>query len=270
MSVYASSDWHGCLDPAQKVLDFLKPDDTLYFLGDAADRGPDGVKIISLLMDDPRVIMIKGNHDELMQLGIEQVIYDEAEIKGEPIPFNDPKVDISWWQGANGGSSTFEDLWKLTKVEKLNIRYFLRHLPLQLEYHSYKGHTVIMEHAGYSPFYVPHQSHDPLWDRRHFHEKWNAGWNTQKGDPNTTYLIHGHTPVQFLKYDFGYVDQKRLTKEELLDKKAFLKGEERIKPTILRYCEGHKFDLDLCTFTSGRIALLNLDTFEEIYFDKGE
>ena len=271
MSVYASSDWHGCLDPAQKVLDFLKPNDTLYFLGDAADRGPDGVKIISLLMNDPRVIMIKGNHDELMQLGINQINYDNAEINGEPMPHNDPKFDIFWWQYSNGGIDTYNDLQKLTKVERLTIKHFLKNLPLQLEYHSPKGHTVILEHAGFSPFDTPHRSHDPLWNRYHFGDPWNKGWNTERNNPDITYLVHGHTPVQFLKYSFGYIDQKPLTKEEIINKKAFLADEKEIfKPTILRYCEGHKFDIDMCTITSDRIALLNLDTFEEIYFDKGE
>ena len=64
--VFASSDWHGCLDPAQKVLDFLQPDDKLYFIGDAIDRGPHGYQIMTKLLYDPRVIYIKGNHEEMM------------------------------------------------------------------------------------------------------------------------------------------------------------------------------------------------------------
>ena len=52
--VYASSDWHGCLAPAQKVLDFLQPDDKLYFLGDAIDRGDHGYQIMTKLLNDPR------------------------------------------------------------------------------------------------------------------------------------------------------------------------------------------------------------------------
>ena len=44
-------------------------------------------------------------------------------------------------------------------------------------------------------------------------------------------------------------------------------GEEIIKPEIIRYCSGHKFDVDMCTIASDRISLLDLDTFEVIYFD---
>ena len=66
------------------------------------------------------------------------------------------------------------------------------------------------------------------------------------------------------------------TKEEFADKNAWMCGDflSCNKPNIIRYCDGHKFDIDMCTVVSGRIALLDLDTFEEIYIDgeipKGE
>ena len=40
------------------------------------------------------------------------------------------------------------------------------------------------------------------------------------------------------------------------------------KPEVIRYCDGHKFDIDMCTIASERIALIDLDTFEIKYFDK--
>ena len=40
--VYASSDWHGCGYQANKILNYLQPEDKLYFLGDATDRGLQG------------------------------------------------------------------------------------------------------------------------------------------------------------------------------------------------------------------------------------
>ena len=36
--------------------------------------------------------------------------------------------------------------------------------------------------------------------------------------------------------------------------------------SIIPYCEGHKIDIDLGCFVSRQIALLDLDTFEPIYF----
>lgn len=40
MAVYALSDLHGYLDLYKQIKEFLKPEDKVYFLGDAGDRGP--------------------------------------------------------------------------------------------------------------------------------------------------------------------------------------------------------------------------------------
>ena len=66
MATYASADWHGCYWIWEKIKEILKPDDTLYFLGDAADRGSDGWQIIKELLNDSRIIYLKGNHEDLL------------------------------------------------------------------------------------------------------------------------------------------------------------------------------------------------------------
>ena len=43
-------------------------------------------------------------------------------------------------------------------------------------YHSPLGHHVILEHAGYTPFDMPHRNHYPLWDREHFYDEWDGGF----------------------------------------------------------------------------------------------
>lgn len=66
MSVLAWADLHGRMDIFLKGLTYLKPEDKVYFLGDAADRGPNGWEIIKAIIEDPRFIYIKGNHEDLM------------------------------------------------------------------------------------------------------------------------------------------------------------------------------------------------------------
>ena len=66
MSVYAFSDIHGQRKLFDQVMAEIGPDDTVYFLGDAIDRGPNGWAILKELMNDPRVIYIKGNHEDMM------------------------------------------------------------------------------------------------------------------------------------------------------------------------------------------------------------
>ena len=63
--VYACSDIHGSLSIWNKIKEILKPNDALYFLGDACDRGFDGWQIIKEMLDDLRVIYIRGNHEQL-------------------------------------------------------------------------------------------------------------------------------------------------------------------------------------------------------------
>ena len=252
--VFCSSDWHGC-EVAKKVFDFLQPDDTLYFLGDAADRGPIGADLIEKLLSDNRVIYLKGNHEQFfIQCMLD--IYKTNNVGG--------KNGI--WYYRNGGEFTvdaFIDKKKYTEEQIKTVIKKFEELPIICNYRNKKGNNIILEHAGYTPWGFQNPQHDPLWDRTHFHDPYN-----QKGA--NTYIIHGHTPVQYLQFHYGYIDQPKKTIEDLKRKNAWGNGEsmKNWKPTILHYCNGHKIDIDLCTINSNRIALLDLDTFEEIYFDE--
>ena len=258
---YASADWHGCGKLAFDVIEYLKPDDKLYFLGDAIDRGRDGIKIMNKLLTDPRVIYLKGNHEELMAnalpCAIERGI---ASYEG-----------MSWLQ--NGGWLTWGDLEYRSDESKMWYVHKIYNMPTEAIYTSPAGHTVILEHAGFSPFIKPCRKHNPLWDRDHFHDNWFGG-NDYKGlDPEKTYLVHGHTPVQYLSYDYGYKGQEVKKDKDFFKAKSSFIADIDVedfcpKPEVIRYCDGHKFDIDMCTISSERIALIDLDTFEIKYFDK--
>ena len=267
--VYASSDWHGCSAVGNKVLDFLQPCDKLYFLGDSIDRGPDGAELFKRLISDKRVIYIKGNHEQLMAQAL-------------PFLWGDGIDDRDMWWIAqygnnwfvqswdmNGGLSTWDGLQNEPKEQLLKYLNIINEMPLEQIYLSPKGHKVILEHAGYTPDIVYYKKdHDPLWDREHFLDKWSTHDGMDK-----TYLVHGHTPVQFLEFEYGYKDQPPLTIEIVEKKKRWMYGtneesREAVDPQILRYCDGHKFDIDLCTAIHNKVALLDLDTFEVIYFQE--
>ena len=64
--VYAISDIHGMYNLWRQVIDSLDETDTLYVLGDCGDRGPDGWKIIKEALSDPRIVYIRGNHDQML------------------------------------------------------------------------------------------------------------------------------------------------------------------------------------------------------------
>ena len=68
MSNYVISDIHGQYKTYKRMLRAidLKPEDTLYVLGDVIDRGPDGIKILCDMMKRSNVRMFMGNHELLM------------------------------------------------------------------------------------------------------------------------------------------------------------------------------------------------------------
>lgn len=265
---FALSDVHGCYIPFKKAMDFLQPDDKLYFIGDCCDRGDDGVKIFKELTSDPRITYIRGNHEEMM---MDSIPYCVRDINEYGFCYTQQGYDL-WTM--NGGRHTYKDFEFMAVNEIYDIREKIKKMHSQAIYISPAGHKVILEHAGYSPFVTPHRTHDPLWDRKHFYDDWSDGhWEKEDCDPEKTYLVHGHTPVQYLEYQYGYKGQPQATKESIELKhqwkeSCYFDTPWNIKPTIIRYCNGHKFDIDMGTVFTKRVALLDLDTFEETYFDE--
>ena len=254
--VYASADWHGCGDLGMRVLNWLSADDKLIFIGDAIDRNPDGIKLFDALYSDPRIIYLKGNHEDMMERVLIQTFDEEAWYRAY---ISDDITSTTWFM--NGGEVTWKDLENKSEPELKGYINKIKNLKKEYVYNSPNGHTVILEHAGYTPGL---SNYNPLWNREHFQEYW------QKGDKySNIYMVHGHTPIQYLKYYYGYIDQKPFSKEEFAEQQSWIREEQTdAPPQILYYCNNRKVDIDMCTIVSNRIALLDLDTFEEIYFDK--
>jgi len=253
--VLATSDWHGC-DFYQDILNTLAPDDTIYFLGDAIDRGDANIDTFNALYNDKRVTFIKGNHEDMLVafLTIEGLIQKEKET-------------ILW----NGTDKTLKEIAAIPAEKRPDFVKIITQMPEQLIYNSPRGHYVILEHAGFSPFAMPLYTHDPVWDRMHFRTKWDEGFNYRNKalTPNNTYVVHGHTPVQVLRFEYGYIDKEPLLLSEMEAKSNwYAESEHPYKPHIINYCNNHKFDIDMGTAFSKRVAFLDLDTFEEFYFDK--
>lgn len=66
--IYVMSDIHGNMrrfDSVMKQIE-LRPEDTLYILGDVIDRYPDGIRILRRIMAMPNVKMLLGSHEYMM------------------------------------------------------------------------------------------------------------------------------------------------------------------------------------------------------------
>ena len=228
MGTYACSDLHGMYDLYVQIKDFIKPEDTIICLGDCADRGPDGWKIIEAVAQDSQWIYLRGNHEDMLAKAINSYYEND---------YSEEYALLCY----NGGSKTYEDWGKYSNYDKQWGSYLLS-LPCHYEYTNKYNQLVLLSHSGYNP--VPedkrsksYTDRDFIWDRNHMNTKiWLGG--------QEIYMVHGHTPVALA--------HKGRSRPELLRAE--------------NYCEGHKFNIDMASWYTGVACLINLDTFEEFYF----
>lgn len=222
--VYACADLHGMLPLWRQIQEFCDESDTIYVLGDAADRGPDSWETLKEILRDPRVKYVKGNHDVMM--------------------LDSWKSD---WQDSylwlvNGGQVTMDQMLRDPDYEK-----YLRELtkqPIKRVYERADGSKVHLTHAGFTilrnDFYPDDE--DLIWDREH--------WFDSCDDENSNdWIVCGHTPILSSTM-----------------KHASLWAPMDFNNTYTVARSGHKICIDGGCFATGRIALLDLDTFEEKVF----
>jgi serine/threonine protein phosphatase 1 len=71
--IFAIGDIHGCYDRLKALMEKIPIDcsrDTLVFIGDYIDRGPNSVEVVDYLIQlkdrVPEVIFLKGNHEDML------------------------------------------------------------------------------------------------------------------------------------------------------------------------------------------------------------
>ncbi|MDA0272756.1 MAG: symmetrical bis(5'-nucleosyl)-tetraphosphatase [Proteobacteria bacterium] len=124
MSTYVFGDVQGCFDELQNLLDrvgYQSGQDHLWFAGDLINRGPRNVEVMDLVMSEPNVKCVLGNHD---------------------LHF----LAIATGQQTLKRSDTIEDLLNSPRLDEY-INY-LRHLPV-LYYAD--AENLALVHAGIPP-----------------------------------------------------------------------------------------------------------------------
>lgn len=256
MSILCCSDLHGRYDLYKQIKAFLKPEDKVYYLGDAGDRGPEPWETLKACLKDPQFIYIKGNHDDMLVKA-----FWEATAASHCGHDYGSIALLAY----NGGTKTFEGL--MAEPERTNWAAHIHNLPTWESRELEDGTIEILSHAGFTPYFYKHNevppqfSHkdwlimtagaikipkeqDLLWDREHILEDWDNLL------PNVK-IIHGHT---FSQYVYNDVE--------------FWKG-DGAKPFecgAFWYCDDHKVCIDNGSFFTGIAVLLDLDTFEEHIF----
>ena len=238
MSVYACTDLHGRKDLYTKIKEILQPEDKVFYLGDAGDRGPDGWELIKTIYEDDQFEYIKGNHEDML-------------IASMWAYQRNPEVESRAFLllKRNGGEYTFQDWWK----DGANMDWASRldELPVHAEYINKDGIVVLMSHAGYTPWLdeenpdkitIPDEF-ELIWNRDHIYEDWNEEWF------KNCVVVHGHTPIPHLM-------------DRLNDKNP------DIVVGAYWYENNKKVCIDNLSAFSGIACLLNLDTFEETIIKK--
>ena len=183
---YVMSDLHGCYDLYLKMLEKIRfgDSDTLYYLGDAADRGADGIRIIQDFLSRRNVLPLLGNHEDMFR---EAVRAEKS--SGGILDRISAKRSFRNWTEGNGGDVTWRDYCNLTDVQRREIACWLEELPLYYEVHA-GGRAFLLVHAGVGN-YVPEKDlsmcglHDFIWGRMDYTKEYYQN----------RYLVSGHTPT---------------------------------------------------------------------------
>lgn len=197
MRVYAIGDIHGHLDLLNGALARVAADRAacgdraapLVQIGDLVDRGPDSRGVIEALRrlcaDDPRVVVLLGNHDQML-----------AQFLDPPEDGEDPSWIAAAYLGTNmGGRRTLASYGVDTSRSPGQIRAAARDLVpashvafLHALRPSHRHGDCFFAHAGIRPG-VPLDRQDPddlCWIRDEF--------LTDPSDHGPL-IVHGHTPV---------------------------------------------------------------------------
>ena len=229
MSVYAVSDIHGEYDRFKKLLSLIRfsDQDELYIIGDVIDRGPDGVPLLSAIMEDSRMHLILGNH-EYMCL--------------QYFSPNTAQTDLRRWN-RNGNYHTLSGFDRLTPDERDRMLAFLTQLPDHAML-CVNGRDYVLVHGFWA-----NNTHDRVWNRPTLD-------TPPVFDAHTT-LVIGHTPV--CEYvcpgsdEDAYVCSRALTEQG--DHFRILRTESFID---IDCCCGYGM-------SAGRLACLRLDDGAEFY-----
>ena len=128
--VYAISDLHGQYELWEQIKNYCDETDTIYCLGDCADRGARGLDIILEALADERVIYLCGNHEEMFEIVMSEYL---------KTPMH--KNELYWWE-CNGGGSTYDAALKLPLDKLCKVINDLAGLPRQAIYTKLASKTI--------------------------------------------------------------------------------------------------------------------------------
>lgn len=201
-NVFFFTDIHGHYQLFKTIINYCKDIDKnclIIFGGDAADRRPDGYKIIKELLADPQIIYLYGNHEDLFVKAAQALIkegkwyhYLNDSTKLTKWLFNHQETDVIMHMG-NEGYSTLSS-WILDEANPEVIQK-LSQLPRIYSYNEYdfchagSTYKIFLDAMQYINRPLPKYLEECLiWDRNAI----PLGWEKDR------ICVFGHTPTLHL------------------------------------------------------------------------
>ncbi len=199
MAVYAVSDLHGYYDVFLRGLKEIgfNDSDKLYVIGDAIDRGPQGISILQHIRNHPNMELLIGNHEVMM--------LDSLYCGGA----NRDRYNYQWdWLYGNGGVPTAIQYNELSPEERrsllewLNRCYVIKHIDVC-------GKKFCLTHSYYQDNLA-----DIPFSELNYDDVWKIVWTSVFRNDNCygsedVFLQHdyefivGHVPVQKARKNQG-------------------------------------------------------------------
>ena len=196
MAIYVVSDVHGYYDVFLKGLEVidLKPTDMLYMVGDAIDRGPDGIEILKYIKNHRNMDLIIGNHEFMM--------LNSVDPSGKKICEGD---DAKLWLVYNGGKATYTKYCEMLTASRIDLLEWLRNR-LVIKTLEHKGKKFCLTHSYYMP-----DCENKTYSELSYDDVWEIVWKSMYRSADTycpniykdfdCTFITGHVPVQTITKD---------------------------------------------------------------------
>lgn len=231
--IYVTSDLHGYpLGKFKALLDKagFSENDFCFVLGDIIDRGPEGIKTLRWLMNQPNFELLLGNH-EAMMLACDFVCEDITDESIANLTSQKLGTYTTWI--SNGGQQTLNELHTLSNEERKNIFDYLRDSPLY-EAVTAGDRDFLLTHSGLGSFdknkkLSEYSTFDLIWNRPNLNAKYFDDIIT----------VFGHTPTLYYGLDY--------------------KGKAIVADTWI--------NIDTGAACGGNPMLLRLDDLKEFYAD---
>lgn len=186
---YVISDIHGCYDLFRRLLEKLSfsDRDLLYFLGDAADRGPEGIAVMQDLMRRGNAVCLLGNHEDMFRIC--------ARGYGKRLRWSEREAyrrSFRNWTLRNGGQITWDAWTSLPERERQELLDWMESLPSWQEL-TVNGVDFLLSHAGVGAW-APEKDlkscelYDFIWERMDYDRVYYKD----------KLLVTGHTPTFFI------------------------------------------------------------------------